>query len=147
MQTLDTRMRILVTTVLISSVVAGCAITKDQVLPQDLRSMKTIYDEHFENRQKNDATVRQELQKRNSTHLPKKEARLWPVGVAPDHYVRSASNEIGHLFPRLRNPDLVMFIYPHLAGPEGSPIPGYATVFPMYEKEQYALPGEASGLY
>jgi conjugative transfer region lipoprotein (TIGR03751 family) len=44
-------------------------------------------------------------------------------------------------FARLPNPDLVMYVYPHLA--KGRyPVPGYATVFPMFESVQYALPGE-----
>ena len=33
---------------LISLVLAGCASTKDSVLPQDGPSMKTIYDGHVE---------------------------------------------------------------------------------------------------
>ena len=42
---------------------------------------------------------------------------------------------------RVPNPDLVMVVYPHLA--QGKyPVPGYVTVFPMYEQTFYALPGE-----
>jgi conjugative transfer region lipoprotein (TIGR03751 family) len=44
-------------------------------------------------------------------------------------------------FARVPNPDLVMVVYPHLS--KGKyPVPGYVTVFPMYESTQYALPGE-----
>lgn len=44
-------------------------------------------------------------------------------------------------FARVPNPDLVMVVYPHLS--KGKyPVPGYVTVFPMYEQTQYALPGE-----
>lgn len=44
-------------------------------------------------------------------------------------------------FARLPNPDLEMYVYPHLA--KGRyPVPGYTTVFPMFESVQYALPGE-----
>ncbi|MNS57886.1 hypothetical protein D3C72_907870 [compost metagenome] len=57
-------------------------------------------------------------------------------------YTRTAANEIRHQFRRLPNPDLVMYIYPHLAGTQQTPVPGYSTVFPLYEKVQYALPGE-----
>jgi conjugative transfer region lipoprotein (TIGR03751 family) len=35
-----------------------------------------------------------------------------------------------------------MFVFPHLAGEAGVPVPGYATTFPMYERAEYALPGE-----
>ena len=34
-----------------------------------------------------------------------------------------------------------MYVFPHLA-PSGAPVPGYVTVLPMYERTQYALPGE-----
>lgn len=44
-------------------------------------------------------------------------------------------------FARLPNPDLVMYVFPHLARGR-YPVPGYHTVFPMYESTQYALPGE-----
>lgn len=35
-----------------------------------------------------------------------------------------------------------MCVFPHLAGEESVPVPGYATAFPMYERTEYALPGE-----
>ena len=44
-------------------------------------------------------------------------------------------------FARVPNPDLVMVVYPHLARGK-YPVPGYVTVFPMYEQTHYALPGE-----
>lgn len=55
---------------------------------------------------------------------------------------RSDSNATQALFRRLPNPDLEMYIFPHLAGSEGVPVPGYSTVFPFYNRVQYALPGE-----
>ncbi len=57
-------------------------------------------------------------------------------------YTRKSNNEIQGLFPRLPNPDLLMYVFPHLAGPEAVPVPGYATTFPMYEQVEYAMPGE-----
>ena len=57
-------------------------------------------------------------------------------------YTRSAANEIRSLFPRLPNPDLVMYVYPHLSGTEQVPVPGYSTVCPLHQRVQYALPGE-----
>lgn len=44
-------------------------------------------------------------------------------------------------FARVPNPDLVMVVFPHLARGK-YPVPGYVTVFPMYEQTHYALPGE-----
>ena len=67
-----------------------------------------------------------------------------------DHYVgfvREAANEIDTVFPRLPNPTLVMYIFPHLSGDERTPVPGYVTTFTFYERAEYALPGEVSGLF
>jgi conjugative transfer region lipoprotein (TIGR03751 family) len=57
-------------------------------------------------------------------------------------YTRTAHNEIERQFHRLPNPDLVMYVFPHLAGTDPVPVPGYSTVFPLYQRVQYALPGE-----
>lgn len=57
-------------------------------------------------------------------------------------YTRNAASEIQSQFIRLPNPDLVMYIYPHLTGDSPVPVPGYSTVFPFYTQVQYALPGE-----
>ncbi|MGV8698510.1 TIGR03751 family conjugal transfer lipoprotein, partial [Pseudomonas aeruginosa] len=45
-------------------------------------------------------------------------------------------------FHRLPNPDLGMYVCPHLAGTDPVPVPGYRTVFPLYPRVQYAMPGE-----
>lgn len=58
-------------------------------------------------------------------------------------YSRDAKNEIEQLFPRLPNPDLVIYVYPHLATRARAPIPGYSSVIPLYERVEYRLPGEA----
>ena len=60
-------------------------------------------------------------------------------------FVREAANEIDTVFARLPNPTLVMYIYPHLSGGERTPVPGYVTTFPFYERVEYALPGEVPG--
>ena len=118
---------------LISLVVAGCASTKDTVLPQDGPSMKAIYEGHVnEMNADNPQVIRGELGDRPIV-----------AGEAALHgYTRDAFNEIDVLFPRLPNPTLVMYIFPHLAGEAGAPVPGYTTAFPMYEQVEYALPGE-----
>jgi len=54
----------------------------------------------------------------------------------------AARNEVHRQFQRLPNPDLVMYVYPHLAGTDPVPVPGYTTVFPLYQRIQYAMPGE-----
>lgn len=69
--------------------------------------------------------------------------RARPVGQldAQQSPYWSPLNPMQQRFARVPNPDLVMVVYPHLS--KGKyPVPGYVTVFPMYEQTQYALPGE-----
>ena len=58
-------------------------------------------------------------------------------------YTRTALTELDNLFPRHDNPDMVIYVYPHLATRTRAPIPGYTTVIPLYERIEYRLPGEA----
>lgn len=110
----------------------GCASTKDTVLPQDGKPMHQIYEEHFE-----------QIGEQRADHAREPLQRRPGSGEANLHeYTREVHSEIKAMFPRLPNPTLVMFVFPHLAGPEGVPVPGYATSFPMYERVEYALPGE-----
>ena len=59
-------------------------------------------------------------------------------------YTRTAANEIHSQFSRLPNPDLTLYIFPHLSGgtSEQVPIPGYTTIFPLYDRPHYGQPGE-----
>ena len=112
---------------------AGCASTKEAVLPQDGPSMKDIYQEHIQEMNAGDPlSIRQELGNRP----------ILTGDTSLHGYTRDAANEIDAIFPRLPNPTLVMYVFPHLAGEESVPVPGYATAFPMYERTEYALPGE-----
>jgi len=95
--------------------------------------MKAIYEGHVHEMNARDPkVVRGEL-----GHRP-----IVTGEAALQGYTRDAFNEIDVLFPRLPNPTLVMYIFPHLAGESGAPVPGYTTAFPMYEQVEYALPGE-----
>ena len=120
---------------LISLMMTGCASTKKAILPQDGPSMKAIYENHINEMNTRDpVSLRQELGNRGVQ-----------TGEAELHgYTRDAANEIDAIFPRIPNPTLVMYVFPHLAGEEAVPVPGYATSFPMYERIEYALPGEVS---
>jgi len=115
---------------------AGCASTKDTVLPQDGPSMKAIYEGHVQEMNVHDPQdIRGELGNRP----------ILTGDTALQGYTRDVFKEIDVLFPRLPNPTLVMYVFPHLAGEAHAPVPGYATAFPMYEQVEYALPGEVPG--
>jgi len=95
--------------------------------------MKAIYDAHFSGIGAEDPMhVRHALGER-------------PIGNDESDlagYSRSAHTELETIFPRLPNPTLVMYVFPHLAGAGRVPVPGYATTFTLYERVEYAMPGE-----
>ena len=62
-------------------------------------------------------------------------------GDAPA-YARTAANELELLFPRLPNPDVYVYVPAHLATALRIPVPGYTTAVPLYDRVEYALPGE-----
>jgi len=117
----------------ISLVLVGCANTKEAVLPQDGPSMKAIYEQHI-----------QQMGARDPLAMRKAlgDRPIIDSGGSLHGYTREAYNEIDTTFPRLPNPSLMMYVFPHLAGEEQVPVPGYVTTFPMYERIEYALPGE-----
>jgi conjugative transfer region lipoprotein (TIGR03751 family) len=59
-------------------------------------------------------------------------------------YTRTAQNEINNLFQPLPNPQLVMYIYPHMVAEDEAPIPGYTTAFYLFKQDHFAMPGEVS---
>ena len=128
---MQAQLRTLLPILLIS--LAGCAGSKDTILPLDGASMKTIYTEHF-----NDIGMRDTMSVRKELKDRPTDADAADLGG----YTRDAFNELDAHFPRLPNPTLVMYVFPHLAGAERVPVPGYATTFPMYRQVEYALPGE-----
>ena len=82
------------------------------------------------------------LDARQDLRRPLTEIDLQTAAARQAAYTRSAANEIQRQFRRLPNPDLVMYVFPHLAGSDPVPVPGYSTVFPLYQRVQYAMPGE-----
>ena len=132
-------------------VLGGCASapgSKASILPQNLKSMDQIYKEHTQRIKPRDAL--------SPTPAPKDST---PQSAAPpargqdahpetmryaswDGYTRSVVTEIDNLFPTLPNPILVMHVFAHLSSTENTPVPGYATAFPMYERIEFAMPGE-----
>ncbi|MCE3045378.1 TIGR03751 family conjugal transfer lipoprotein [Legionella sp. 16cNR16C] len=59
-------------------------------------------------------------------------------------YTRDASNEIQHLFKPLDNPQIPIYVFPHVAliGDEQLLKPGYTTAFFLYKQNQFALASE-----
>ncbi|MBF0035510.1 TIGR03751 family conjugal transfer lipoprotein [Citrobacter freundii] len=102
---------------------AGCSTSQEDLMPVDP-----------------DATMLGLWQQQSGGNAALLDARL-PLRRSPDGTTtRAETSAIRSQFPRLPNPDMVLYVFPHLNG--NTPVPGYSTVFPFYIRPQYALPGE-----
>ena len=110
----------------------ACATTKEAVIPQGGPDMAEIYATH--QRQAGSASDPSQQRQGLARPIRSGSADLYA-------YTREAAREIDQVFPVLPNPQLVLYVFPHLSA-EGAPVPGYTTAFPMYPVDQYALPGE-----
>lgn len=126
---------------LLIAAVTGCATSKDELLPHGERTMLDIWNDETGGRA-GSQVPRELLDARQTLRRPLMEHNVREVLELNTAYTRTAQNEIERLFHRLPNPDLVMYVFPHLAGTEPVPVPGYSTVFPLHRRVQYALPGE-----
>ncbi|BFO03093.1 TIGR03751 family conjugal transfer lipoprotein [Pseudomonas aeruginosa] len=129
------------------AVLGGCATSKEELLTHSDRTMMDIWQQETGGGSGTGQVARRQLlDARQSLRRPLMEANVRAdVQAAPTEqtrYTRTARNEVYRQFHRLPNPDLVMYVYPHLAGTDPVPVPGYTTVFPLYQRVQYAMPGE-----
>ncbi|QVX40742.1 TIGR03751 family conjugal transfer lipoprotein (plasmid) [Ralstonia solanacearum] len=121
---------------------SGCATNKDALLPRGDSTMLDIWNQETGGSANRGQSAQQLLDARQSLRRPLMSADRQNTQAANAAYTRNATNEIYRQFHRLPNPDLVMYVFPHLAGTDPAPVPGYTTVFPLYQRVQYAMPGE-----
>jgi len=121
----------------------GCATSKEELLTHGDRDMMDIWRrETGDGGGAGQVARRQLLDARQSLRRPLTDEDTRAAPAEQGRYTRTARNEINRQFQRLSNPDLVMYVFPHLAGTDPVPVPGYTTVFPLYQRVQYAMPGE-----
>ena len=116
---------------------AGCSTSKEQLLPPGDSTLLDLWQQKSGSPQMT-AEARAVLRR----DLNDVERNAQPA--VAESYSRDANSEIQQQFPRLPNPDLVMYVFPHMTV-GNVPVPGYSTVFPFYSQVQYALPGERVG--
>lgn len=112
-------------------VISGCASHIDKVVPKDQKSMKQLYDE--------------KAGSGNLELLRQREADIRARPVSSEDYLSELppqAAQIQHLFPALPNPELYMYVKPHVVGESGAAVPAYMTRFTMYERTHYAMPNE-----
>ncbi|WP_034947678.1 TIGR03751 family conjugal transfer lipoprotein [Erwinia oleae] len=119
----------------LSTLLAGCSTTKDELLPAGDSTMLELW----QNRGMSGRTATAARSTLRRALISEDSAARQAL---EESYTRTAENEIQQVFPRLPNPDMVIYIYPHMSGNAPAPVPGYSSVFPFYSQVQYALPGE-----
>lgn len=125
---------------ILTSVLLGCSTSQTQLLSNNGETLADIWRKN--GGQQSNHLHQVKIQLDSVRHLDEKSID------DNTHYTRTAANEATNLFPRLPNPDLTMYVFPHLTkSTEPVPVPGYTTVFPFYSKVQYAQPGERTRQY
>lgn len=124
-------------------VLAGCATRKDALLPHGKETMPELWREYSGGGPGGGrlAKAREKL-RRPLTDRERNSALFRNAS-----YTRTAENEMNEQFKRLPDPDLLMYVFPHVAGRDSVPVPGYSTVFPFYTSVHYAMPGERTEAY
>lgn len=118
----------------LAMLLAGCSSSKEAILPAGGSTMMDLW-------QHRSGSAQQGMQARDALRRPLTGPERQGDRPQAESYSRTQESELSQQFPRLPNPDMVMYVFPHLA--DGSaPVPGYSTVFPFYTHTQYALPGE-----
>jgi conjugative transfer region lipoprotein (TIGR03751 family) len=146
---IDSAATVLTIAVLALAMLGGCATSKDRLLAHDERTMLEIWQRETGGGPGGGQAGLQLLDARQTLRRPLTHADVQGTAAQAPYttpytqaYTRTAANEIHRQFHRLPNPDLVMYVFPHLAGSDPVPVPGYSTVFPLYQRVQYAMPGE-----
>lgn len=130
---------------LVIAVMAGCATRKEKLLPTGDATMLEIWNQYTGG--PGTGSTRALPDTRQVLRRPLTGVEATSSFAANEPYTRTADNEIAAQFRRLPNPDLLMYVFAHLAGTEQVPVPGYSTVFPLHSRVQYALPGERTEDY
>jgi conjugative transfer region lipoprotein (TIGR03751 family) len=103
----------------------ACSSISGNVVPQSGPGMEKVYDSMKKPEKEKDWIAAQPLDKR--------------AAVRNDFQAISASKKRLNEFHKIPNPELQMYIYPHLAGRDQIPVPGYTTAFNVYERDHYEI--------
>lgn len=137
---------ITVTTIILINTAGLAGCSSIHRLPDGGENIKQVYDRHMTGA--DDTQVGGEISTEDdietacdNCHKEKQQRQINDKYVDLAPYTRSVNNEMQNLFPLLPNPQLIMYVDPHLSK-KGHPVPGYCVPFRLYEKDEYALPGE-----
>ena len=99
--------------------------TRSVEAPVGSPTMQEIYDSHFEGGENSRKDVSDLEEFEDESEL-----------------AAEVVEEFETTFPVLDNPMLIMYVFPHVATESRLPVPGYWTAIPLYERTEFAEPGE-----
>ncbi len=115
-----------------SLLTAACSHVAGNIIPDNGPTMENIYDDLGDPT----ATANNDAVKHFTNTSPTVKSRQLAA-----HSSSLLPSSVGSpTFSLLDNPELKLYIFPHLAGAEMLPIPGYWTAFSAYPRNYYALP-------
>jgi conjugative transfer region lipoprotein (TIGR03751 family) len=123
-------MRMITTLMLLTSLISLLSACSTNVVPQTGPTMEQVYDS---------------MPKRNEnvTGSYTKQKMLPTMLTKNTNFVSELPrNSVDREFHKLPNPELKMYVFPHLSGKEEVPVPGYTTAFSAYSHDYYVLPIE-----
>lgn len=132
-------MRIALILMLVAALInlVGCSSVRGNVVPKSGPTMEQVYDGdgNYDSVYSNNNSVprRENINRRQVNH-----SRMQSSSLAENVSANSVTKE----FRKVTNPELKMYIFPHLAGQDEIPVPGYYTAFNVYDRDYYALANE-----
>ncbi|MEZ9749022.1 TIGR03751 family conjugal transfer lipoprotein [Vibrio sp. 10N.261.51.A1] len=113
----------------------GCSTSQDDTLPNPQTSSEQVWQNQISGGGANADSL---SQTQGELRMP---LDMTTLAQRQSDYTRDSWREATNVFPRLPNPDVVLYVLPHQSG--ALPVPGYSTVFPLYERVHYAAPQDS----
>ncbi|MCG9692874.1 TIGR03751 family conjugal transfer lipoprotein [Vibrio sp. Isolate22] len=110
----------------------GCSTSQDDTLPNPQTNSEQVWQNQMSGGGSNADSL---SQTQGDLRMP---LDMTTLAQRQSDYTRDSWREATNVFPRLPNPDVVLYVLPHQSG--ALPVPGYSTVFPLYERVHYAAP-------
>jgi conjugative transfer region lipoprotein (TIGR03751 family) len=116
----------LITITILTNAITGCSSMVGNVVPQQGKTMEQVYDG-----MKPTPTVNDNKPMAQGF----KDVSFTKTSLASE----IPSNELDKEFKKIMNPELKMYVYPHVSGNDEVPIPGYYTAFNGYSHDHYMI--------
>src|SRR5262249_18860569 len=132
-------MKIVLPTLISSSLLlSGCHGMRGNVVPQTGPTMEQVYDD------KTDESATSKTKDTSVNPVPKKSPEQSEEPMPEVRRKLSSATTSTQTtrsgFNKIPNPELTLYVFPHLAGASEIPIPGYSTAFNAYDRDHYMLP-------